>query len=172
MCCRCFALKPVSSFTINNATKSKLAGHCKECDAEANRRYKAKNPEAIREAGRRYAAKRNLRFMVRVQKLVAASRQRARLKNREHTITLKDVQALWPIDNRCPVFGFLLEFNSSGFRETSPSIDRIDSTLGYTLDNIQVISWKANRLKAYATVEDLEAVVSFMKKENDIDRLH
>ena len=32
------------------------------------------------------------------------------------------------------------------------------------VDNIQIISWKANRLKSNATVEELEAVVSFMKQ--------
>ena len=62
------------------------------------------------------------------------------------------------------VFGFDLEFNSAGFRETSPSIDRIDSTKGYTRNNVQIISWKANRLKAYATVEDLEILVAYLKQ--------
>jgi len=40
----------------------------------------------------------------------------------------------------------------------------IDSDRGYTKDNIQIISWKANRLKAYATVEDLEILVAFLKQ--------
>jgi len=71
---------------------------------------------------------------------------------------------LYPVDGKCPVFGFNLEFNDAGFRETSPSIDRIDSDKGYTKDNIQIISWKANRLKAYATVEDLEILVAFLKQ--------
>jgi hypothetical protein len=57
-------------------------------------------------------------------------------------------------------------FNDSGFRENSPSIDRIDSIEGYTVDNIQIISWKANRIKAYATVEELEIVIAFMKQGN------
>jgi hypothetical protein len=32
-------------------------------------------------------------------------------------------------------------------KELSPSIDRIDNDKGYTLDNMQWITWKANRLK-------------------------
>jgi len=165
-CCRCKEIKQVSSFTVNNAVKSKLASHCKKCDAVANKVHKDKNREAVLKKGRAYAAKRSLLFNVRVQALVNTSRQRAKLNNREHTITLDGVLSLWPLDGLCPVFGFKLEFNNKGFRETSPSIGRVDSTKGYTLDNIQVISWKANRLKAYATVEDLEAVVTFMKKRN------
>jgi hypothetical protein len=67
-------------------------------------------------------------------------------------------------DNKCPIFGFNLEWNGNGFRETSPSIDRIDSSRGYTKDNIQIISWKANRIKGYATVEDLEIVLAYLKQ--------
>jgi hypothetical protein len=102
--------------------------------------------------------------LYRVRMLLNASRQRARQKDRENTLTLEDILNIWPPDNKCPVFGFDLEWNSSGFRETSPSIDRIDSSKGYTTDNIQILSWKANRIKAYATVEELEAVVAFMKQ--------
>ena len=55
-----------------------------------------------------------------------------------------------------------LEFNSAGFRENSPSIDRIDSTKGYTPDNIQIISWKANRIKGYASVQELEMLLAYL----------
>jgi hypothetical protein len=36
-----------------------------------------------------------------------------------------------------------------------PSIDRIDSTKPHTLDNIQIISWRANDIKMNATLEEL-----------------
>jgi|19_taG_2_1085344.scaffolds.fasta_scaffold03373_4 hypothetical protein len=36
-----------------------------------------------------------------------------------------------------------------------PSIDRIDSTKPHTLDNIQIISWRANNIKMNATLEEL-----------------
>lgn len=163
-CCRCKEIKPVSFFTKNNAAKSKLASHCKKCDSAASKRQKEKDPEKAKLNCRKYAATRRLDFKFRLQMLVNASKQRAVLKNREHSITVDDLLALWPTDGNCPVFGFPLQFNSGGFRETSPSVDRIDSTRGYTLDNIQILSWKANRIKSYATVEELEAVVSFMKQ--------
>lgn len=100
----------------------------------------------------------------RIKMLLNASKQRAKQKDREHTLTLEDLYSIWPPDNKCPVFGFELEWNSAGFRETSPSVDRIDSTLGYTLDNVQIISWKANRIKSYATTEELETVLAYMKQ--------
>ena len=98
--------------------------------------------------------------------LINASKQRAKLKNRDHSITVDDIKAIYPTDGCCPIFGMKLEFNNAGFRENSPSIDRIDSSKGYTTDNIQIISWKANRIKSYATVEELEIIVAYMKQGN------
>jgi len=44
-----------------------------------------------------------------------------------------------------------------------PSVDRIDPTKGYIKGNVEVISWRANHLKNNATVEELEAIVNYMK---------
>jgi hypothetical protein len=35
-------------------------------------------------------------------------------------------------------------------------VDRIDPNRGYIADNIWVISWKANRMKSNATLEELK----------------
>ena len=96
--------------------------------------------------------------------LINASKQRAKNKNREHNITVEDIKAIYPLDGCCPIFGMKLEFNSAGFRENSPSIDRVDSTKGYTPDNIQIISWKANRIKGYATLQELEMLMAYLKQ--------
>ena len=164
VCNRCKNLKDLFTFSINKASKDGLQDRCKECDKAYQKQRRSENKESFLEYGRNYQAKRRQDFEYLLQMLLNASKQRALLKNREHSITVDDLIALWPVDGNCPVFGFPLQFNSGGFRETSPSVDRIDSTKGYTLDNIQILSWKANRIKAYATVEELEAVVSFMKQ--------
>jgi hypothetical protein len=44
-------------------------------------------------------------------------------------------------------------------------IDRIDTSKGYLKDNIKVISWRANRLKSDGTLEELEKIVNYMRKE-------
>lgn len=84
-------------------------------------------------------------------------RDRAKAKGLEFSITKEDLV----IPEVCPVFG--TKFDKSN-RDTAPSLDRIDSTKGYTRDNIQVISWKANRLKNNATLEELQQLVKHMEK--------
>jgi hypothetical protein len=163
-CSKCQQERLLFDFSKNKASNDGLQHRCRTCDNEYQRKRRIDNKESDLEYHRKYQAKRREDFTYRLQMLLNASKQRAALKNREHTITLEDIKDLYPVDGKCPVFGFDLEFNSQGFRETSPSIDRIDSTKGYTRDNIQIISWKANRLKAYATVEDLELLVAFLKQ--------
>ena len=72
-------------------------------------------------------------------------------------LTITDLNNLtFPIT--CPVLGIPLKFNRGTLRDDSYSIDRIDSSQGYTIDNIEVISWRANRLKNNATVSELQKI--------------
>jgi hypothetical protein len=163
-CNRCKEVKPFSEYNVNASVKGGLSRTCKECDQKYQEARRRKSPEKTLEYGRKYKAKKREDFDFRLKALLNASKQRAALKGREHSITLDDLKELYPEDGRCPVFGIELKFGNQGFRECSPSIDRIDSDGGYTKENIQIISWKANRLKAYATVEELETLVAYLKQ--------
>lgn len=69
-------------------------------------------------------------------------------------LSLTDLNNLtFPIT--CPILGMPLKFNRGQMQDNSYSIDRINSSLGYTVNNIRVISWRANRLKNDATNEEL-----------------
>lgn len=74
------------------------------------------------------------------------------------------------IPDRCPVFDIELNYNGNsvgpgwkGRQECSPSIDRIDSSKGYVKDNIQIISWRANRIKNDSTPEELRKLADYME---------
>jgi hypothetical protein len=163
-CNRCGEDKPLAEFSINNKSKDRLQYKCRTCDVKYQAQRREKNRESFTEYSRAYQRSRRQNFDYRLKMLVNASKQRAKEKGRLHTITVEDVKAIYPVDGRCPIFGVKLEFNGAGFRDNSPSIDRIDSSQGYTLDNIQVISWKANRIKGAASLEDLETLVAYLKQ--------
>ena len=59
----------------------------------------------------------------------------------------------------CPVLGLVLNYSGTGREgfsreENSPSIDQIVPSKGYTLDNVCIISWRANRIKNDGTPEE------------------
>lgn len=58
----------------------------------------------------------------------------------------------------CPILGLKLEVHkgSSGGKKNSPALDRKDSTKGYTVENIWVISHLANMMKSNANDEQLK----------------
>ena len=93
------------------------------------------------------------------QKLKSAER-RAKRKNIEFNLTVEGV--VWP--THCPVFGFKLHYflGDHMTKDACSSLDRIDSTKGYTADNVQVISFLANRMKSNATQEELEKFANWI----------
>jgi hypothetical protein len=84
----------------------------------------------------------------------------AKKRNIEFSLTMVDLYELsFPIS--CPILKIPLFFNRGTVKDDSYSIDRIDSSKGYSFDNIVVISYKANRLKSNATTEELEKISKF-----------
>ena len=66
---------------------------------------------------------------------------------------------------RCPVLGVELIFNTVAADDNSYSIDRIDNTRGYTMDNICIMSLKANRMKSHGTLEELVKLGEWAKAQ-------
>lgn len=81
------------------------------------------------------------------------------------TLTIPELNNLsFPLS--CPILGIPLKFNHKQ-QDNSYSIDRIDSSKGYEIDNIIVISWKANRLKSNGTIQELEQISNFYNEKNE-----
>lgn len=81
-------------------------------------------------------------------RMLDSCRRIAQKKEIPFDLTLPDIQQAWPEDNKCPIFGTLLERNTSkGPQATSPSLDKIRPALGYVRGNVAIISHRANRLK-------------------------
>ena len=76
---------------------------------------------------------------------------------REFNITIEDIN----IPEKCPVLGIPLVLHKGegkGPKYDSPSVDRIDSNLGYVKGNVRVISWRANTLKSNANYTEILAL--------------
>jgi hypothetical protein len=54
---------------------------------------------------------------------------------------------------------FNLAMPSESYRLALSYKDRKDNARGYVKDNVRVISWRANRLKSDATLEELRLLV-------------
>lgn len=97
------------------------------------------------------------------QILLSRARSRAKKKKIECSIVEGDII----IPNVCPLLGIPLHkvgLNGKAL-DTSPSLDRIDSTKGYVKGNVWVISWRANSLKNDATLDELEKLVSALRQK-------
>lgn len=89
------------------------------------------------------------------------SKERARASGIEFTLKLEDIV----IPPLCPILNIPLTLvNESGQRQNpnAPSVDRIDNSKGYTKDNIQIVSWRANNLKGKATLEEWRLIEKWM----------
>ena len=69
----------------------------------------------------------------------------------------------------CPVSGVKLNYSGTGTEgwsrgEDSPSIDQVDAGKGYTIDNIAIMSWRANRIKNDGTAEEHRQIADFIDK--------
>lgn len=99
-------------------------------------------------------------------KLLNSARQRASIKGLEFSITVDDIK----IPKFCPVLGIELRASERAGTlpinklQASPTIERIDNRLGYTPQNICVISHRANRLKCNGTLQELKAIVEFTER--------
>ena len=106
---------------------------------------KAKRRKASVKASRKYMKLHPEKYML------INAQKRARNKNLEFTIKLTDIN----IPQFCPWLGCELTPSGGGKSTYSPSLDRIDNSKGYTPDNIEVISTRANILKSDATLNEL-----------------
>lgn len=127
----------------NNAqnfyTNNKIT--CKKCCIERQKEYYIQNKDKCKEGYKKFESTNILRVRW------LAAKHRAIRKNIEFTITMEELENLLiQQNNKCYYTG--VEFENDGSRTKSISIDRIDSNLGYTIDNIRLICSLVNTMKS------------------------
>ena len=137
-CSDCKTKQSRIQFNKDRTTRDGLSYHCKNCSKNRYKNNKISSPKTL---------------------MLAAAKQRAKRDKVICNITENDIL----IPERCPILNIPLKINIKKWENDSPSLDRIIPKLGYTKDNIKVISWRANALKRDASIEELESIVKYMK---------
>jgi hypothetical protein len=99
--------------------------------------------------------------------MVQRAKHGAKSRGLEFAITVDNL--IWP--THCPILGIELCYDrdkKTPHRDNYPTFDRWDNNKGYVPGNVFVISWLANRMKWHATVEQLEAILRYMKERPSV----
>jgi len=159
-CSRCRRWLPEDHFINCPAarTRDELGKRyrCRDCESETAEEYR--QTQEHRKWHRDYERVR--RVTHKEQMLLSNASRRARRKGVPFDLKLDDID----IPELCPVFGLPLRRDNSDRMDDSPTLDRIVPELGYVKGNVRVISWRANRIKSDATLEELQAVVIYVKQ--------
>lgn len=124
----------------------------RERSREIKRRWRERNPNESNEYRNRKPLK----------QLMAGARHSAKRRGLEFSISEADLD----IVAVCPVLGIELDWTYGGkakVKGNCPSIDRVDNSVGYIPGNVFIISFRANSLKSNATLQELEAIATYIR---------
>lgn len=130
---------------------------CILCHKDKAKKYRADNPEKLSTDQRRWYSGSPSRYML--------YRAKGRAKKCGVAFDLKpeDVE----VPKYCPVLGIIeLVIAKGKTADDSASLDRIKPEKGYVRGNVQVISYKANRIKTNATLYEIRKVLEYFEKES------
>lgn len=167
-CSKCNSIKDIEHFHISRTIKSGYQSWCKECNKERSRKkdYKYKKCEQCSSTFKiygnnthtkcRYCKRKNSTKGKKPNNWTGSEHFAGRkisewissAKRRGHSWELSkdDLDLIFNSQNGiCKLSGLIMEFDyKSPFR---PSLDRIDSNIGYTIDNCQFICSMINVMK-------------------------
>ena len=95
-------------------------------------------------------------------RLRGGAKRRAKRKGIE--FNLLTYKSLPKVPKYCPILGIPLKVGKGAGTDNSPSLDRINNNKGYTIENIQIISRKANQMKSNATLKEIEKLYNYMSR--------
>jgi isopropylmalate/homocitrate/citramalate synthase len=155
ICKKCQQEKPFTDFPPEKRVKTGRRIICKRCDADAKKlkddqkrkensvEYYSKKREYHREYNREYKRRERLE-----KSMYYSAKARSKKHNIPFEISISDII----IPEKCPI----LQVKMYSRSEYAPSLDQIIPGIGYTKNNIMVISKKANLMKSNASMHELK----------------
>lgn len=136
-CNECGMLKPLSEYYQSKTSSGGYRTKCKECVKSREMEAKKRVPAAERSAKFKSYRKKN-----RAKALCSLAKHRAKKKGIQFSVRPDKIQARIDV-GICELTG--IPFNLDGGKTwDSPSLDRIDSSKGYTEDNVRVVLYCVN----------------------------
>ena len=166
-CRKCGNEKPLTAFQKDPLCTGGFRHKCRECANEYTRQWNAKNKEKVRATGLKSRNKRKASDPIRssMKEILNCARWRARKFGLPFALTISDLDP----PALCPVLGTPIDYGrkqSTGPAEDSPSIDRIVPALGYVAGNVRIMSFRANRIRNNASLDDLRKLVLYLESQD------
>jgi len=98
-----------------------------------------------------------------MSKYLRHCKNRAKEKNLEFDLTAKALESKKV--THCPILKIELSYTNNTIQNNSATIDRIDNSKGYTIENIQIVSYQANRMKSNASQKELIEFAKYILEE-------
>ena len=94
------------------------------------------------------------------KEMLSKSKSRAKMKGVSFSLSLDDIY----IPKVCPVLGIPIRRGNKVCCNNSPTLDKIDPSLGYVPENVAVISLKANAIKGDGTAAEHRLIADWINK--------
>ena len=141
-CFKCKQSKAFSLFFKHEQTTDGYHSWCKSCCSEGNKKAREKKNSTIE--GRAAIFLQN-------------ARKSAIKRKQEFAITLEDIVEFWnKQEQTCPYTGRTMTLESG--KLNTVSIERIDSSIGYTKDNTILVCQAVNRMKSDFSLDDFYSI--------------
>lgn len=159
----------LTSENWNEYAKKNYINKCKNCLKEekkiqARKKY-SENSILLKERNIKYK-KRLLKEnpkKYKCQQMYNSAKKRAKEKGLEFDISSEFLYSIAP--DKCPILDKEIKYQCNSKDKYSASLDRIDSSKGYTKDNVQIISYLANLMKNNSTIEEQIKFAKYILKK-------
>lgn len=149
-CKTCEQVKPLQAFVVNKGCKDGHTNRCLSCEKEWRSLYYKTNRDRITNRNSDYRKVNGMWYNKsidhRLRYVIQLGIKRAKKKNIEWNLSLEFLHKLWEKQQGvCVYSGVPLTFEDN--HSHTVSLDRLDSSKGYTEDNVQFVCTIVNYIK-------------------------